>query len=152
MFALRIYSFFERQKDNLLPSDYNKKRFRGMIIPVILIIILVYFYSGYFRFYAVAIASGSMTPNIRKGDIVIVDKKATHNINEGDVIAYRHEKIIVVHRVVNKMEYLQSYIYYTKGDANSNVDNLVVEEDVIIGKVKFKIPYIGYPTVWFNEE
>ena len=152
LFALRIYSFFEKKRDNLLPSDYNKRRFRGIIIPLVLIVILVYFYSGYFRMYAVAIASGSMSPKIHKGDIVIVDKKDKHNIDVGDVIAYRHENIIVVHRVVKKQEYQKEYIFYTKGDANNNVDDLIIEEEMIIGKVKFKIPYIGYPTVWFNKE
>ena len=152
LFALRLYSFFERKKDHLLPSDYNKRRFKGIIAPLIIVIILVYFYSGYFRFFAVAIASGSMTPNINKGDIVIVDTKAPYNIEEGDPIAYTHENIIVVHRVVKKQEFHNQTIYYTKGDANNNIDDLVIEEDMIIGKVRFRIPYIGYPTVWFNEK
>ena len=44
------------------------------------------------------------------------------------------------------------HIYYTKGDANNNVDGIVIEEDMTIGVVKVKIPYIGWPTVWFNKE
>ena len=152
LFVFKLYNFFQKKKDNLIPSDYNKKKFKGIITPTIIVMILVYFYSGYFRLYAVAIASGSMTPNIHKGDIVIVDQKKPHNIDIGDVIAYRHENIIVVHRVVKKEKYLDNYIYYTKGDANDNIDNLTIEDEMIIGEVRFKIPYIGYPTVWFNKE
>ena len=152
LFVFRLYRFFQKKKDNLLPSDYKKKKFKGLLLPSIVIMIIVYFYSGYFRLYSIAIASGSMTPNIRKGDIVIVDQKSLHNINIGDVIAYRHENIIVVHRVVKKEKFSDNYVYYTKGDANDHIDNLSIEEDVIIGIVKFKIPYIGYPTVWFNKE
>ena len=94
-----------------------------------------------------------MTPNIHKGDIVIIDQKFDHEkIEAGDVIAYRHEKIIVVHRVYEKLKVNDYYVFYTKGDANDNIDNLVIEDDMIIGKVRYKIPYIGYPTVWFNKE
>ena len=152
LFAFRMYNFFEKKKDDLIPSDYNKRNLKGMILPIIIVSTLVYFYSGYFRYYAVAIASGSMTPNILKGDIVILDQKKPHNIKEGDVIGYRHDSIIVVHRVVKKKDFKNESIYYTQGDANSHIDNLVIEEEMIIGKVKFKLPYIGYPTVWFNKE
>ena len=153
LYAFRIYSFYMRRKDELIPRDYKKKKLKGIIVPVIIIMAMVYLYSGYFRFYAIAIASGSMEPKIHKGDLVIVDQDIPfENIEIGDVIAYRHEKIIVVHRVVKKIEYGDSYILYTQGDANEHMDDLVIEEDVVIGKVDFKIPYIGSPTVWFSEK
>ena len=45
-------------------------------IPIILILIMmIYFVSGYFEFYAIAIATGSMVPNINKGDFVIINKE-----------------------------------------------------------------------------
>lgn len=152
LFAFRLYNFFEKKNDKLLPSNYKQRSFKGMIVPIIIVSTLVYFYSGYFRLYAIAIASGSMSPKIYKGDVVIIDQSIPHTIDEGDVIAYRHGDIIVVHRVVKKQKNRSSFIYYTKGDANENIDNLVIEDDMILGKVKYKIPYIGYPTVWFNKE
>ena len=42
-------------------------------------------------------------------------------------------------------------IYYTKGDANEQIDGYKITMDMVIGTVNFKIPYIGYPTVWVNE-
>ena len=91
-----------------------------------------------------------MTPSIYKGDIVIVNQ---HNKKpkEGDVIAFHHNRVIVVHRVVKIIEYKDYSLYYTKGDANLNMDDFIVEEDMIVGKVTNKIPFAGYPTVWFNE-
>ena len=127
--------------DNGLPFD-EKARW---------IIILVYFYSGYFRFYAIAIATGSMSPGIRRGDIVIIDKK-DKKIKESDIIAYKKVQTIIVHRVIQKIRLKDTYIYYTKGDANNNKDDFVIEEDMILGKVKYKIPFIGYPTILFNKE
>ena len=153
IFVFKIVNFYEKKKDRLLPSDYHKRRFKGAILPTIIVMILVYFYSGYFKYYAIAIASGSMSPQIKKGDIVIVNQRVEHNnIIEGDILAYRKNGIIVVHRVVNRIVVGDSYLYYTKGDANENVDDFVIEEDMIIGVVKSKIPVIGYPTVWFNKE
>ena len=153
LFTYKIVNFVNKKKDDLIPSDYHRRKFKGLLLPLATISVLVYFYSGYFRYYAIAVASGSMSPKILKGDIVIVDQKQKkEKINIGDVLAYRRNEVIVVHRVVNRIEYGDSYIYYTKGDANNNVDGIVIEEDMTIGVVKVKIPYIGWPTVWFNKE
>ena len=152
IFALRILRFFNLKKDDLLPSNYHKIKFKAAIIPCILILVMIYFYSGYFRFYIVAIASGSMEPGIKKGDVVVVDQKYSFDtLNEDQVIAFRKENVIVVHRIVKKVKLGDSYLYYTKGDANDNMDDFVIEEDMIIGKVNYKISYIGYPTVWLSE-
>ena len=151
IFTHRILKFFELKKDDKIPNDYRKQRFKGLLLPVVIIMILVYFYSGYFRFYAIAIASGSMVPKIYKGDIVIVDQKYKKP-KVGDVIAFKHDHVIVVHRIVKKIKYQDHTLYYTKGDANEHMDDFIVEKDIIIGKVTNKIPYAGWPTVWFNEK
>ena len=49
IFALRILRFFNLKKDDLLPSNYHKMKFKAAIIPCILILVMIYFYSGYFR-------------------------------------------------------------------------------------------------------
>ena len=153
LFAFRMYDFYTKRKDSYIDSDYKKKKIKGLFLPLILIVMMVYFYSGYFRYYAIAIASGSMETVIHQGDIVVVDQKQPYKeLQIGDILAYRHNSIIVVHRIVKKIEAGDSYVYYTKGDANNNVDDLVIEEDAVIGKVRFKIPYIGLPTVWFSEK
>lgn len=153
LFAFRILWFFEVKKDDKLPSNYHKKQFKGILLPIITIGAIVYFYSGYFRFYSVAIASGSMNPKIKIGDVVIVDQKYPRmQLKKGDVIAFRHNDVIIVHRIYKKIKINGEYIYYTKGDANNHVDDFYSEEKDIIGKVNKKISYIGYPTVWFNKE
>ena len=40
--------------------------------------------------------------------------------------------------------------YYTKGDANQKQDDGYRTSKDVIGQVKFKIPYIGYLTLWVN--
>ena len=56
-----------------------------------------------------------------------------------------------MHRVVNIISEKDEYYFYTKGDANNNDDNFAISEDMIIGIVNYKVPYIGLPTVWLNE-
>ena len=153
LFAFRIIKFFEDKKRNKIASNYQKIRFKSALVPLAIIFVMVYFYSGYFRYYTVAVATGSMEPRINKGDLVIVDQKYSFDsIQIGDVIAYKREEYIIVHRVVKKVKLGDSYVLYTKGDANSNMDDFVIEHDMIVGKVNHKISYLGYPTVWFNKK
>lgn len=153
LLGYKLNKFFKMAIDEEVERDYNKKTISSLIIPSIIVIMLVYFTSGYFKYYAVAIASGSMEKEISKGDIVIVEK-IDGNYDElevGQVIAYEYHGIIVVHRIVNILQEDGEYYVYTKGDANEKQDNYVVEQDTIIGKVNIKIPFIGLPTVWLNE-
>ena len=151
LFALRIMNFFNKKKDNLISRDYHKKKFKAALLPFVVIIVLVYFYSGYFKYYAIVIASGSMMPNINVGDVVIVDRKS-NDFDVNDVIAYKKKNLIIVHRIVKKVKVGSSYYYYTKGDANSSMDDFAIDTSMIVGKVKLKLPYIGYPTVWFSKD
>lgn len=50
----------------------------------------------------------------------------------------------MTHRIVNKIEKNNQSFFITKGDANDAPDSHEVEKNEIIGKVIFKIPYIGY--------
>ena len=43
------------------------------------------------------------------------------------------------------------YYFYTKGDANEIEDGYPITEDMIVGVVNVKVPYIGLPTVLLNE-
>ena len=122
-----------------------------LIVPTLIVIALVYFTSGYFSYHAVAIATGSMTPNINKGDVVVIEKNVNFNdVEIGQVIAHRKGNIIVVHRLIKKVEVEGSYYLYTKGDANDSPDNYEITKDMYVGVVNIKIPFIGYPTVWLN--
>ena len=129
----------------------NKKVSLLYYLPLVLVtVFLVYFISGYFRYYAVAIASGSMEPVISKGDVVVVDKEFT-DLKVGDILAYNYENKVVVHRVYRIINTDDVYYIYTKGDANNNFDNYKIDKSMFVGVVKFRIPVIGYPTVLLNE-
>lgn len=153
LLAYNLYRFFQKDKDEELKRDYKKRRISSLIPAVLIAMIAVYFTSGYFSYYAVAIASGSMVPSINKGDVVIVKKidNQYDQLEEGQVIAFKYNEVIVVHRLINIIEENGQYYFYTKGDANSEPDNYVIHENMIIGTVNLRIPYLGLPTVWLNE-
>ena len=163
-FVLPIIILFKVRKNVIKYSDenqeidrnYNKSRIILLITPITLIIVIVYFISGYFKYYALAIASGSMNPVFNRGSVVITeqvnDKYDNYNrLKEGEIIAYRTEKSIIVHRLIRIVNIGDETFYYTKGDANEEEDDYLIKKENIIGIVRFKIPYIGYPTVWFSE-
>ena len=152
-FAYRVYLFFKKDADERIRRDYNKKRLSNLIVPTLIVIFIVYITSGYFHFHAVAIASGSMTPNIRKGDVVVIEKidGKFDELKEGQVIAFKYGNTIIVHRLINILKVEDKYYFYTKGDANADIDKWVVNENMVIGIVNIKVPYIGLPTVWLNE-
>ena len=152
IYLYKIYKYFKRERDEKIRREYNKKRVGSLIIPSILVVFLVYITSGYFYYHAIVIASGSMTPNILKGDVVVIEKvKNKKDIELGTVIAYKYNQRIIVHRLVRKINVPDGIYYYTKGDANNEIDNYKITEDMIIGIVNIRVPYIGYPTVWLNE-
>ncbi|MBQ9011085.1 MAG: signal peptidase I [Bacilli bacterium] len=151
--AYRIYTFFKKDRDEDVEREYNKKHLMTLIGPTIITVVLVYFTSGYFHYHAVAIASGSMHPKIKKGDAVIIEKidKQYELLEVGQVIAYKHEGRIIVHRLVDIVKDKNEYYFYTKGDANNEMDNFMIEAKDVIGVVNHKIPCIGWPTVLLNE-
>ena len=147
-----IYSFFLKRTKNI-PISYEKNHIY-IDIPILAVLVfgLAYFVSGYFRYYAIAVATGSMTPKINIGDVVIVDQHTKYqNLEVGEVIAYKYDNIIVVHRIVDIIIVGDEYYFYTKGDANNAKDNYIIYPNTIVGKVKVKLPYIGLPTVWLND-
>ena len=72
-------------------------------------------------------------------------------INTGDVIVFTREEMKVVHRVVAVKNINREFRYYTKGDANQMQDEKYVTKDSLLGKVMFKIKYIGKPTLWLHD-
>ena len=147
-----VYGFYVKRDKNI-PVSYERKRIY-IDIPVLAVIVflLAYFISGYFRYYAIAVATGSMTPRINVGDVVLVDQHTKYqNLKEGEVIAYKYDNIIVVHRLVEIVVVGDEYYFYTKGDANNAKDNYIIYPNMIVGKAVIKLPYMGLPTVWVND-
>lgn len=133
---------------------YNFKLFNGSDLALLgLTVVLICLVSGFFPLYILGIASGSMSPEIGIGDAVLVKKvNLDSDISKGDVIVYEHNDLNIVHRVIIKEIGTDGKITYrTKGDANNSEDKIDLNIEDIKGKVLVKIPFIGYPSIWFSE-
>lgn len=126
-----------------------------VIIPSIAILVaLIVLVSGFFKYHMIAVGSNSMHPTINRGDAVILEKIKEDKIKDiqiGEVLVFRHENKIVLHRVVDIIYKDGKYYYKTKGDNNNAIDNFLTIEDDVVGIVRLRVPYIGYPTVYLND-
>jgi signal peptidase len=94
-------------------------------------------------FIPLTVVSGSMSPGIQTGDLVIV-KEGNRDIREGDVVTYRLQDFLVTHRVKEIEEQNTVEVFITQGDANRIPDYKTVDRSQILGKYVFRIPMGGY--------
>ena len=135
------------KKDRRTVIDTNP----GSIIPLAIIIILVLWFAlGVFPIKPIAIATGSMEKEISIGDVAIIQKCSSNDVNVGDIIEYQMEGYTVIHRIIEKTQKNGEFYFITKGDNNLTPDQNEVREGQLIGKVIFKIKYIGYPAIWLH--
>lgn len=99
----------------------------------------------------IAVASNSMKPKYARGDAVIYDKVNYQDLKIGDILAFNKEGTIITHRIIKIWKRGNDYYYTTKGDNNSGVDLFNPTNDNVLGVVKYRIKYIGYPTVLISE-
>lgn len=87
-------------------------------------------YPNIFGYTFFEIVSGSMSPTIEKGDMIIV--KIDTNYKVGDIVSFKDNDSIITHRIIEKND---NY-YVTQGDANNVADNPIKEEQIIGKTVK----------------
>ena len=130
-------------------DKFVRKASYGVVYYPILIvlIIIVSLISGITGYKLIAIGSNSMVPIYSKGDAIIYQKVDIDDLKVGDIIAFQKNKVIVTHRIA----IIEDNFIKTKGDANNSVDPFDLTGREVLGKVIFRIKYIGYPTIWINE-
>jgi len=130
------------------------------ILIIVVIMVGAYFVDQYMSvksgepraplFGAYVIISPSMVPNINVLDAVVTMRVDAEKLEKEDVITFisqdpAHRGITITHRIIGVMETSNGeYAYRTKGDNNNVEDKTLVSHDDVIGKVVFRIPYIGY--------
>lgn len=137
----------------LLRNEYV----RSVVLLLIIILCIAGFWLGLKAYLMtnyplLAVASGSMKPALKEGDLIIVQgglEGSTIVAEEvtGDVIIFYRPgdpDELIVHRAVDKWQDGNIWKFHTKGDANPNEDSWIVRETDIIGKVVGVIPYIGH--------
>lgn len=147
--SLMVINMDKKVQDNPRHTRVISKVY---IVIIVLLMGLVLINSGLLRYQTLVIGSDSMYPYIKTGDVVLIDQNTNHrNYKTGDILAFKYDNKIVVHRIISK-ERRDGEIYYrTKGDNNDQADLIFISQKLMKGKVLFRIKYIGLPSIWLND-
>jgi signal peptidase I len=95
------------------------------------------------------VLSGSMTPTLGVGDVVVDRPIAPLDARLGDIITFRdpdNPKRLFTHRVMRMSATGGNVGFVTKGDANTGVEHWSIPRDGSVGLVLYRVPLAGYVT------
>lgn len=95
------------------------------------------------KFYVVL--TGSMQPDIKPGDLIIIKSIDPGDVKVGDVITFKNNNIdsVTTHRVKNIVNDNDNLKFVTQGDANNIEDKEPVKSELVQGKLMKTIPKVG---------
>src|ERR1700694_6336268 len=76
----------------------------------------------------------SMQPWVRSKDIALIRRISIENVRCGDVVLFRRENHLFVHRIVEKRGSQDTAQLFSKGDAHPTSDG-IVEKQELLGRV-----------------
>jgi len=100
--------------------------------------------AGYRSF---TVRSGSMTPAIETGDVVVTSPISPLGARVGDVVTFVDPEgtgKLFSHRVQSVRAVGGEVAFVTRGDANTSTERWRVPADGSIGRVAYRIPKVGY--------
>ena len=109
------------------------------------------FFFGLLPVFPLAVATGSMEPAIGVGDAVVIGRTNAETLQVGQVIAYRLDGQIVVHRITERTETANGPVFRTQGDHNNAPDLQAVTADKICGQVLLVVPKGGAASLWLRQ-
>lgn len=140
-------------KNNMIVAMEDKrKNIISKVLLGVLTVIIAMLISCQFKYGILVIGSGSMTGAINKGDAIFFeqyDKKQELKI--GEIVIFDKDKLNIVHRVVDVKKVNGEIRYITKGDSNQEIDEGYITAKDITGIYKFRIIYMGYPSLWVRD-
>ena len=97
-----------------------------------------------FGFKPFIVLSGSMEPEIHKGDMILTKNINPAELKKDDVLAFRDaENTVTTHRIIDIVENDGVKYFITKGDNNSSQDKNLVEYEDVEGIYLFHFPGVG---------
>lgn len=140
----------------------RSRTYFGYALLVILVVVVGAVTKLYLASVPVAIVKGnSMYPLLREGDIVFIARVNPRDVFVGDVIVFSTPGgRLVVHRVVEVVEFNGRRYFVTQGDNNPIKDfyyPIGVPDDRLIGRLAtvgdaiIKIPYVGSVALFFRK-
>lgn len=142
-----MQNIYLNESKALKKTDQDEESLLSWMITCILSIGIIWFTVGVFPIYPSVIATGSMEPMIKPGDVILVRKVDGNLVGINDVIQFRRDTILISHRVMDIIEDEEGKHYRTKGDNNSGDDSELVKPEQVKGKIIYVVPQIGWPTL-----
>jgi signal peptidase I len=92
------------------------------------------------------VQSGSMTPAIEVGDVVVVRMVMPSEVEVGDIVTFNDKERgrLVTHRVEEIKPEADNISFTTRGDANTGTEEWSLARSGAMGKVDLRIPRLGY--------
>jgi signal peptidase len=98
------------------------------------------------------VVSGSMTPNVLKGDVVVTAEAPDKDLRPGHILLFddvsRPGGVPVLHRMVRRND---DGTITTRGDANASEDSTPVAPDKVRGLARLRVPFVGLPALWMRD-
>ena len=117
------------------------------------------FATQFLGYRVLTVQSDSMSPTLRRGDVVVVHPRSITGVQAGDIVVYGsgNGRLEIVHRVTAVVQVLSNYtdpetgavtsstLYrlQTQGDSSELPDWNLVDDSKLLGTVWFSIPRIG---------
>ena len=100
------------------------------------------------------VLTGSMTPGLPPGTLVVVRPVPVERIVVGSVVTYQlrsGQPEVVTHRVVSTRMDLDGHVQWLmRGDANDAADPEWVREEQIRGRLWYSVPLLGHVSTWLT--
>lgn len=133
-------------------GESSQTSMTGWISGAVFILALFWFSLGLLPVYPATVITGSMTPLLDPGDVVIAIKVDPSEIEVGDVIDFLTPGMRVIHRVIEVQGEGDNTTYVTKGDANPSPDSDPVLAANVRGKMIGSVPYVGRVVLFLRSE
>jgi len=98
------------------------------------------------------VRSGSMSPALERGSLIIARPVSTAEIALGDIVVFRNDNMAdsyICHRVIAKTIYAP-LLFDTKGDANPFPDPEPVRSENIVARVVWDMPVLGFAAIFIK--
>lgn len=126
-------------------------RIYNLLIAVLAVLLMAVLISKLvFHLEMKAVLTGSMSPDLPVGSLILISPIEYEHIRIGDDITFIRDAnlTLVTHRVISKNDTTQEIT--TQGIANNLPDRPTSYQNVV-GKVIFHLPYAGYLVLWTSD-
>lgn len=156
-FLMSLQTIYLSATKQLKKREWDEENPISWAVTSIISIIIIWFAVGVFPIYPSVIATGSMEPMIKPGDVIlvkkIVDMDGINNLKIGDVIQFKRDGILISHRIINiENDEKEGIGFKTQGDNNSGPDIEIVRPQDVKGIITGTIPKIGWPTLLIKSD